>query len=229
MSVVVALANFGRGSARDVWNSMRSVEQGLPHDAILAAVEVAEGDRGYDDHAILDAVFDGWGMTFPKSREVLLTGPRFKWSRISKWSKRAVKGSPGKTPPREVEEAVYARKNDRQVAVIIGHFPTNVRNGGGKWRAFIGPGYYRMRRMIKRRVKVNLRADNDVVVLVDANDRNFPPVHRREVVLHRQGPDHMRAVAAPGRVAKVLRRGEIDLTIEAMHACLWADVRFEKE
>ncbi|WP_372733627.1 hypothetical protein [Nocardioides sp.] len=116
------------------------------------------------------------------------------------------------------------------VTVFGAHPPAGAHNGHRRRRVkdLLLRGYARVMATLRRRARRQRnRRGRNVVELIDANWRTYPPLLRRMVTAIKRPPDFIRAKAAKGRRVKVHQRGFVPMYVEPkMHGLLWARVSF---
>lgn len=222
----IAFANIGRTNKADVVRSLQAIERGLPNGCTLILAEIGEGDRGYDEHALVQRTFSGWRIVHGDTREPILLDVAATDARVLRgdpWRRRTMRGIPRQSPPRHLQEVITVRADGTKRVDMTVHYPAGAKNGSRAphVKALLMAGWLNTRRKHRARIRHHVRRGHDVRTAFDANKRGGMKLHRRQVAIFTDAPDYGIAIPGKGRTVRIVDRGSIPLYVEPnLHRCL---------
>lgn len=240
-SVDLIFGNLGRAPSPELVDrthraftrrARQMLEQG--RTVFVAFVELDEGDRGYDDWAILDEHWTApWRALHRGARETLI----YSATRSEIESTRTLRaGLPVKrqSPPRPVHRDRFEETapEDPQVTGLTWHSAAGAKNG---WRAKLArrlllDSWYATRRRARRAARKARKRGDHVIYMADVNDRGWKPLTRHETAKIQHGPDVIAVIPAPGWDARLDRQLDIANAIEpGLHPGLHARATFTRK
>lgn len=241
MIIDLIFGNLGRAPRAElVEQSQRSLrmaaEEALSHGnpVFVGLVEIGEGDKGYDDRAILarewtSVVRSPWKVLHEDAREVLIYAKR-QAELVSSRTRRAGRAVKRQSPARPVH---IDRFDDDSagpaITVLLWHSAAGAKNGhrAPEAKALLTDSWRRTRRIARRAARNARRRGDHVLYMADVNDRGWGRLTRHETEHIQHGPDVIGVIPAHGWTARLRRQADIATYIEPrMHPGLHARAIF---
>lgn len=213
----------------------RAVDTIAHQRAVLVGfVELNEGDRGYDDWAILRDWWKApWRILHRGAREALI----YSATRTEVLSSRTVRAGGAvkrQSPPRPVHRDRFEADQPGEPAVtsLLWHSAAGAKNGRRPRlvRAVLMTSWLRTRAVARALAWRARRRGDHVVYMADVNDRTWSRLTRREAGHVQHGPDVIGVIPAPGWDAHLSRQADITNAIEpGLHPGLHVRVTFTRK